>query len=642
MAFSRNFLLLGIILCASCGIVSALQARSPWGASPWIQGKEAHGELQLDISIALALKNTDLAAEALMSISDPNSPKYGQHWTAAEVARITRPSSSASLHVSNWLRSIAIDDARVTRSSDESYLHLSLTAHEAGRLLSTKFHYFTNPATGEQQISCHKYHVPDSISIHVDYVTVSASTPTHNMYPRSLRQTHMTSPADASPLAEVNCDKYTGPACLRELYHIPKGIDPHPNNSFGIFQPAWLTWLPEDLDQFFSLLEPEIVGERPLLERIDGGYTQTDYKMLPFNVEPDLDFEYAMALTAPQTVIDIQVGDKYKLGNLNLMLAAFDRYYCDSLDPLLDPQYPSVHGYNKPTDCGTLSPPNVISISFTWSEADFPPQYLFRQCYEFLKLGLQGITVVVSTSDWGTASGLEPGFCIDDETGANNATTGKFSPSFPSSCPWVTTVGGSQRMSQPHGNSTTPRNTSTTMLDRNDNLGSSSNETAFFYATVNRTLSSGGGFSNIFPAPAYQAADLFRYELIERENLANLTGRYTPTARGYPDVAAQAFGYLTVVDGGMQVIHGTSGSTPVFASIISMINNERLNFGKGPVGFINPVLYAYPDMLNDITTGANEGCGVDPAFRTSQGWDPVTGLGTPDFERMRIRFLGLP
>lgn len=108
------------------------------------------------------------------------------------------------------------------------------------------------------------------------------------------------SPADALPLATVNCDKYTGPSCLRELRNIPKGTNPHPNNSFGIYQPVWLTWLPEDLDQFFGLFEPELKGERPVLEPIDGGYTQTDYKMLPFNVEPDLDFEYAMALTAPQ------------------------------------------------------------------------------------------------------------------------------------------------------------------------------------------------------------------------------------------------------------------------------------------------------------------------------------------------------
>ena len=38
--------------------------------------------------------------------------------------------------------------------------------------------------------------------------------------------------------------------------------------------------------------------------------------------------------------------------------------------------------------------------------------------------------------------------------------------------------------------------------------------------------------------------------------------------------------------------HGTSLSAPLFASVITLINEERTAIGKGPVGFINPVLYA--------------------------------------------------
>lgn len=181
-----------------------------------------------------------------------------------------------------------------------------------------------------------------------------------------------------------------------------------------------------------------------------------------------------------------------------------------------------------------------------------------------MKLGLLGVTVVVSTSDWGTASGIEPDFCIDEDTGANNATTGKFSPSFPSSCPWVTAVGGTQRTTQPHGNSTTTTPTSGSTAIASEGPENPANETAFYYATSNRTLSSGGGFSNLFPAPGYQVAAIYRYELVEREHLLSLTGRFTPTARGYPDVATQAFGYLTIVDGGMHVIHGTSGANACF------------------------------------------------------------------------------
>ena len=86
---------------------------------------------------------------------------------------------------------------------------------------------------------------------------------------------------------------------------------------------------------------------------------------------------------------------------------------------------------------------------------------------------------------------------------------------------------------------------------------------------------------------------------------------------------------------------GTSAATPIFASIVNLINEERIKVKKGPVGFINPVLYANPGMLNDIKNGSNPGCGTD-GFAAVEGWDPVTGLGTPDYGRMMEVFMALP
>jgi tripeptidyl-peptidase-1 len=77
------------------------------------------------------------------------------------------------------------------------------------------------------------------------------------------------------------------------------------------------------------------------------------------------------------------------------------------------------------------------------------------------------------------------------------------------------------------------------------------------------------------------------------------------------------------------------------ASIIALINNARLDAGKGPVGFINPVIYANPQAFNDITSGSNSGCGTN-GFNATKGWDPVTGLGTPDYEKLLKVFMELP
>ena len=61
-------------------------------------------------------------------------------------------------------------------------------------------------------------------------------------------------------------------------------------------------------------------------------------------------------------------------------------------------------------DCGTLRPANVISTSYSYNEADLSPAYESRQCSEYAKLGLMGVTVVYSSGDNGVAG--SDGFCL--------------------------------------------------------------------------------------------------------------------------------------------------------------------------------------------------------------------------------------
>jgi tripeptidyl-peptidase-1 len=83
-----------------------------------------------------------------------------------------------------------------------------------------------------------------------------------------------------------------------------------------------------------------------------------------------------------------------------------------------------------------------------------------------------------------------------------NAT--KFQPQFPSSCPWVTSVGGTEQV-QP--------------------------EIA--------TWLSGGGFSDVFARPDYQVKQVGAY-LNNTVGKDRFKGLYNRTGRGIPDVAAQA------------------------------------------------------------------------------------------------------
>lgn len=152
---------------------------------------------------------------------------------------------------------------------------------------------------------------------------------------------------------------------------------------------------------------------------------------------------------------------------------------------------------------------------------------------------------------------------------------------------------------------------------------------------------SGGGFSNVFPLPSYQASAV-----------QNFLGKYAPSygpnvyndsgnARGFPDVAAIGLKVATVFNGSTYGVGGTSASAPIFAGIVTLLNEARIAAGKGPVGFLNPTFYSNPDAFNDITIGNNPGCGTN-GFNATPGWDPVTGLGTPNFQKLRDVFLALP
>lgn len=152
---------------------------------------------------------------------------------------------------------------------------------------------------------------------------------------------------------------------------------------------------------------------------------------------------------------------------------------------------------------------------------------------------------------------------------------------------------------------------------------------------------SGGGFSNIFSMPAYQAEAVSHYITQYPPPYGADRFNTSGNSRGLPDVSANGALYNVAVDGSFQPVSGTSAATPVFGSVIALINGERLKLGKKPVGFINPVLYAHPYILNDVTKGNNPGCGTS-GFEAQPGWDPVTGLGTPNFKKMLTLFLNLP
>ena len=108
--------------------------------------------------------------------------------------------------------------------------------------------------------------------------------------------------------------------------------------------------------------------------------------------------------------------------------------------------------------------------------------------------------------------------------------------------------------------------------------------------------------------------------------------------QGYPDVSAlggPVDGYC--VNQGRNAfagVAGTSAACPVTAAVFAKLNDLRSQAGKPALGFLNPWIYKHADAFNDVTSGVNSG-GHKHGFKATTGWDPATGVGTPDFEKLR-------
>jgi kumamolisin len=194
----------------------------------------------------------------------------------------------------------------------------------------------------------------------------------------------------------------------------------------------------------------------------------------------------------------------------------------------------------------------------------------------FQEAALVGVTVLCASGDNGSDDAVGDGLAHAD---------------FPASSPHVVACGGTQLVAS----------VSSITDERTWNDGAQGG-------------SSGGGISDVFDLPAYQASAALPPS-------ANPGGR---VGRGVPDVAGDASpvsGYQVLVDGQRMVIGGTSAVAPLLAALVAQLNEQL----KKPVGFLNPLLYAAPSsVFRDITSGGNG------AYAARPGWDACTGLGRPD------------
>ncbi|KAJ4470134.1 peptidase S8/S53 domain-containing protein [Lentinula aciculospora] len=305
---------------------------------------------------------------------------------------------------------------------------------------------------------------------------------------------------------------------------------------------------------------------------INGGLnTQNDP-----GVEANLDVQYATGMSWPTPMIFYSTGGLPPFIPDNNEPTNTNEPYLNWLDFI-----------------GTVSDsdlPNTFSTSYGDDEQSVPADFATEVCHMFATLGSRGASVMFSSGDDGVGGGS-----CETNDGTNKVI---FQPAFPASCPFVTAVGATTGIAPE--------------------------------IAVNE-FPSGGGFSRLFAQPSYQTSAVSTY--LARIGSTN-AGLFNASGRAYPDVAAQGEGFQVVVGGRVNLVGGTSCSSPTFAGVIALLNDFKLAKNDTTLGFLNPLLYANPSALNDITSGSNPGCGTN-GFTTSKGWDPVTGLGTPDFVKLQ-------
>jgi subtilase family serine protease len=262
---------------------------------------------------------------------------------------------------------------------------------------------------------------------------------------------------------------------------------------------------------------------------------------------------------------------------------------------------------------------DVVSQSFSTAEPNLNGNAIQNLRHAFISGTASGVTFLSSSGDNGTENNAK--------TPIKNPAALDFpSVGWPASDPLVTAVGGTYLCTD-GATGTTVDSTSPGGLCRKFPG----------QRDVGWTFS-GGGYSSLFARPSYQDT---------------LPAGSTPIGamRGVPDIAYQASagtgvliydtapgdnGGSDVNDGSWYVIGGTSSSSPQWAGLVAIADQ----MAGHDLGLIQPKLYSlasgadYGKYFFDVTTGNNTVSSTVPGYPATTGWDPVTGLGTPDAAKL--------
>ncbi|KAE9980470.1 hypothetical protein EG328_000289 [Venturia inaequalis] len=590
----------------------------------WAVARTPASQESITLQIGLKFQNTDKMIKTLLDVSNKQSPNYGNWLDRDDVKAVVQPSPQANKAVVDWLNAEGVTKVH----SDGTVVTFSTTVETANRILNADFKGYKR--SGIAKIRTVEYSVPQDVAEHIDIVhpttffgRTQAFAPVHAKFghvPTTFEYSDLERrqqegrqqedlQQEESQQAEVldgpntkqqtvskDCARLISPACVKQLYNIGNYTALATSGSkigFGSFLNQTATY--DDLrlyNEYFKLPPHNFTK----VEVTKGAATPAK----PSSGEANLDVQNIVGVAYPLPVTEFLTGGSPPF--------VPDLEMPDSSKNTNEPYLPY---YEYLLTLNNSQLPQVISNSYGEPEQTVPRLYAERTCILIAMMGLRGVTVLESSGDTGIGAG-----CLSNDGKRRK----RFEPQFPSTCPWITAVGGTQGVNP---------------------------EIAW--------KDSSGGFSDYFPRPAYQAEAIEDYFNDNAPPAVTTTylPYYNKEGRAFPDISAHSLlpNYLIFDNENTDQSGGTSAAAPVMAGIFGLLNDARLRAGLRTLGFVNPWLYdSASDFIIDITAGAGRGCdgfnyqngaalnnsGIIPGafWNATLDWDPVTGLGIPDFQKM--------
>eukprot|EP00484_Ammonia_sp_Unknown_P002348 CAMPEP_0197074278 /NCGR_PEP_ID=MMETSP1384-20130603/211028_1 /TAXON_ID=29189 /ORGANISM="Ammonia sp." /LENGTH=723 /DNA_ID=CAMNT_0042513119 /DNA_START=106 /DNA_END=2277 /DNA_ORIENTATION=- len=625
----------------------------------WAEKEECDEEHPFILTLALKQQNTEALHEHVAAVSHPrNKATFHKYWAADDVRSYFKPSDEAIAAVTAWLKEndFTTDNGKIDMVSKfGNVLRVSLTCGQANKLLNTKYMFYENVQNGNRHLRVKDgvYNVPDVVHEHIDFVSPTIRFPLQ----------HHTLTVQTMDKKTVDFLKSHTKDGLRQYYNLDKdgnkkkkddGEEGETNEDSSNIIPN----IPSKLYELYDMTESveTILGDNDLTSMdsstcrqsiasfIEQYYSDEDISLFweDLDVYPESEMQ-RVPVSQPEGYGSEAELDTQYITSTGKGIYTYV-YYIDSDDIFVS---------LAEAILDTEVPPLVVSISYGADEYELGETWVTRCNEEFGKLALIGTTVLASSGDSGVRGNdddcyfgefssifeeeeeekedkkrgrkllksISKGSGSSKSSSSSSSDEYQFVASFPASAPYVTAVGGTE------GGTI------------QDDVADSTGETAWLY--------SGGGFSIYFPAPEWQSNAISSYLNNADIELPD-SSRYEATGRAYPDISAQSVDYVIAYDSAFYLVSGTSASSPTVAGMISMINYARISAGKSSLGFLNPALYSLYDedqsyYFNDIVEGYNIGCEVDDdiGFYAAEGYDPLTGVGTPKFSRLYQALLAM-